>query len=161
MIRGLAIVAALAALPAVAQDASPDVTAALDRALSEARADCTAAEGTLTVDPAAARVVDLGAGVQAVMVDESLTSCSTLAALRSGTGGWWVHAVVGGQMASWMVLAWDAIDWQPWPDSPPLRVLMLMRHGSHCNATGATDCVEAVVWNGEGFASVAAPVTED
>jgi hypothetical protein len=83
------------------------------------------------------------------IIDWSSFTCSTVAAFVGGTGGTPISVLAGGQRFDWTVLDYKVV---PMKYAPP--VLLMMMHGSECNATGALACFEAVVWGGETFLSI-------
>lgn len=145
LLKTIAALLALCAPPALAQTADPEVEAVL----AEARAECALYDaGVVTYDDAAVSRIDVtGDGAPELFVDERYLTCSSIAAFRSGTGGWFLHVVAGGKPVTWQVLGWSVIDWQPDPEYPAEKVLLLARHGSNCGLAGSSSCVEALIWS--------------
>lgn len=148
----------LCAAPIFAQTADPDVEALL----APARAECADYDaGVVSVDDRAVQRVDItGDGASELFVDERFITCSTVAGLRSGTGGWVLHVLAAGQAQDWQMLEWSVIGWQPDPGYPAQKVLLLAKHGSQCGMAGSSPCVEAVVWSVDDKAFVSTNRTE-
>ncbi|MFN4160186.1 MAG: hypothetical protein ACK4GO_17595 [Gemmobacter sp.] len=160
-------IALLALLAATSLQAEP-----MARATEAAEAACRAEGGTLELAEGAAVAVDLTGDGSAddALVWEYGAFCAPDLGFRGGSGGGMLHVAVGDAVGSFMAEAWTLIDVPfTYEDDeggempPPVRVLMLARHGSACDGFGASPCVEAVVWDaGERlFRTVAAPPEPD
>lgn len=142
----LAIALVMCPIPMFAQTEDAEVTLAL----AAARAECAEYQGDFSIDPLGITRMDItGDGVAETFVDERLAACSSLAAFRTGTGGWILNVVKGDVLLSVQTLDWGVLDWQPRADDPAQKVLLLSVHGSMCGMAGSSPCVQAVVWSAD------------
>jgi hypothetical protein len=144
--RRFLIVLGLALLPLPA-------LASVDTILSEAAAMCTEQDNGVFSSEGAVRSLDVtGDGQPDTLVDELLFTCSTAASLYGGSGGSMIHVFVGDAQSEFLVQGYEILNWAG------RTILLLAVHGTNCNSIGADPCFEALVWNGERFLSVRAPV---
>ncbi|QYK41393.1 MAG: hypothetical protein KF887_18835 [Paracoccaceae bacterium] len=157
--------AAFATLMLTAGGAAAD---AMSLATAAAMADCASEGGVLELDEGAAQMVDLTGDGSAddALVWEYGGFCGPDLGFRGGSGGAPLHVAVGDRVGTFMAGSWtlaDVVFASDGETRPPLRVLMLARHGSACDGAGASPCVEAVVWDAGDrlFRTVATPPRAD
>lgn len=139
LLLGLADMAAAQAIPEGSSVA---------RVLAQAEAECKAADpeapATLSIAPEAITWTDLD-GDEArddAIVDFNAIFCSLSGSMWHGTGGAPVHALPdaaeGGPGHQWTGWGWQVIQHAGTP------LLLLSRHGTACDGSGADPCVMAV-----------------
>lgn len=127
--------------------------ASVDSILSEAAAMCAEQGNGVFSSEGAVRSLDVtGDGQPDTLVDEGLFTCTTAASLYGGSGGSMIHVFVGDVQSDFLVLGYETLTWAD------RTILLLALHGTNCNGIGADPCFEALVWNGDRFMSVRAPV---
>ena len=135
----------LLAAPALSQTS-------VETVIAEARADCTALGGTLSVGKGTISRPDLdGDGRADTLVDTARLSCSAAASLFCGTGGCGITTLVGSRRDEFLARGWKLLRW----DGKP--ILLLAVHGSECGGIGADRCVRAVLFTETGPRTIAAP----
>lgn len=152
--KTLAALLLLAASPAFATEGALPKDQAIALAFAESTATCAAEGGTLRLpedDPATA--VDLiGDGTaDDWIIFEAGAFCGPDLGYLGGSGGNYIHAVVGTSVSSWVGGSWVTQDVVFAPEGealPPLRVLLIATHGSGCDSYGAAPCVVAAAWDG-------------
>ncbi|MGZ9809350.1 hypothetical protein ACXN5S_02700 [Pseudoroseicyclus sp. H15] len=83
-----------------------------------------------------------GNGPDDLVIDFNYIYCSRAASLWGGTGGAPVHFVLdSGATASWQGWGWEVVR----QNSYLPAVILLQRHGTHCDSYGAAPCVMAIV----------------
>lgn len=142
------VIAALSAgpLPALADPLALATAAAL--------ATCADEGGTMDLAEDAAQRLDLTGDGTAddALVWELGGFCGPDLGYTGGSGGAMLHVAVGDRVQSFMAGSWalqDVVFPVEGEMMPPVRVLLLARHGSACDAFGAALCVEAVTWEAE------------
>lgn len=148
----LALCAALLATPALAQmpdEDRPEIRAALDIA----RKDCADAVGSdqLAYLTGAITWEDLdGEGEpDDLVLDFNRILCGNGAAVWHGSGGaWFTFVLSSGHSASWSGGLWRMTAFNGSP------VILIGRHGTHCDSYGARGCVQAIIADAEGFSTV-------
>ena len=157
----LAALAVLVASPALATNGALPKDQAIALAFADSVASCAAEGGTLRLpedDPATA--VDLTGDGTADdwIIYEAGAFCGPDLGYLGGSGGNYIHAVVGTSVSSWFGGAWVTQDVVFTPEGealPPRRVLLIAVHGSGCGSYGAAPCVVAAAWDGTRMISLA------
>jgi hypothetical protein len=137
-------------------------------AIAAAQADCKAEGGTLELAEGAAVLADLTGDGSAddAAVWEYGGFCGPDLGFRGGSGGAMLHLAVGDVVTSIHAGSWTlqdvafAVDGEV---NPPVRMVLIARHGSYCDSFGASPCVEALVWNADErrFLTVMRPLPDE
>lgn len=144
--RRFLIILGLALLPAPA-------LASVDTILAEAAAMCAEQDNGVFSSEGAVRSLDLtGDGQPDTLLDQMLFTCTTAASLYGGSGGSMINVFIGEVQSDFLVQGYELLNWAD------RTILLLALHGTSCNGIGADPCFEALVWNGDRFMSVRAPV---
>lgn len=129
----------------------PALADPLALATTAAEAFCTSQGGRMEFAEGAVQRVDLTGDGTAddALVWEYGGFCGPDFGFQGGSGGAMLHVAVGDRVQSFMAGSWVLQD-VAFPVEgelmPPVRVLLLARHGSACDSFGAASCVEAVTW---------------
>lgn len=123
-------------------------------ATAAAQADCQADGGTLELAEGAAVLADLTGDGSAddAAVWEYGGFCGPDLGFRGGSGGATLHLAVGDVVTSIHAGSWTLQDVAFQVDgevNPPVRMVLIARHGSYCDSFGASPCVEALVWSAD------------
>lgn len=128
-------------------------------AFAETAAECAAMGGTLEIPPNPVSMVDLtGDGVADMVVSEAGAFCGPDLGYFGGSGGSRINVVIGNHIQHLHGGAWAVQDVAFEVEGeamPPVRYLLIARHGSACDSFGAAPCLEAFAWDGERMISVA------
>ncbi|MCC5983652.1 MAG: hypothetical protein JJU42_04730 [Rhodobacteraceae bacterium] len=148
--------------PLGADEAGPDLRVPDPRviaAFAETAAECAAMGGTLEIPPDPVTMVDLtGDGVMDMVVSEAGAFCGPDLGYFGGSGGSRINVVIGAHIQHLHGGAWAVQDVAfeiEGETMPPVRHLLIARHGSACDSFGAAPCLEAFAWDGERMISVA------
>lgn len=148
--------------------AGPAMADPMAAATLAAQADCKAEGGILELAEGAAVLADLtgdGSADDAV-VWEYGGFCGPDLGFRGGSGGAMLHLAVGDVVTSVHAGSWTVQDVAFAVDgevNPPVRMVLIARHGSYCDAFGAAPCVEAMVWSADErrFLTVMRPIEDE
>lgn len=140
--------------PVFATDGAMPKDQAIAMAFADSTATCAQEGGTLRLpedDPATA--VDLTGDGTADdwIIYEAGAFCGPDLGFLGGSGGNYIHAVVGASLSSWFGGAWLTQDVIFAPEGealPAQRILLIAVHGSVCDSYGAAPCVIAAAWDG-------------
>ena len=149
------------AAPALATTGALPKDQAIALAFAASSARCAAEGGTLRLpedDPATA--VDLTGDGTADdwIINEAGAFCGPDLGFLGGSGGNYIHAVVGTSVSSWFGGGWaiqDVAFLAEGEVGPPARILLLAVHGASCNSFGAAPCFIAAAWDEEKMISYA------
>jgi hypothetical protein len=160
--------AALIACLAAPVSAMPAMADPMAVATAAAGADCRAEGGTLELAEGAAVLADLTGDGSAddAAVWEYGGFCGPDLGFRGGSGGAMLHLAVGDVVTSVHAGSWTLQDVAFQVDgemNPPVRMVLIARHGSYCDSFGASPCVEALVWSADErrFLTVMRPLPEE
>ena len=151
-----ALVALLAATPALAEGHGSRIKELLELAEAECRTEVMAADPQspiphLEVEPSAITWVDLDGDWEKddAVVDFNYVYCSLNYSLWHGTGGSLVHLVIDDATSQ----AWTGGRWQliSFGDTP---LFLLGRHGTYCDGYGAQPCIQAIAFANGAFSTV-------
>jgi len=130
-------------------------------AFAETAAECETLGGTLEIPPDPVTLVDLtGDGTEDMVISEAGAFCGPDLGYFGGSGGTRINVVIGEHIQHLYGGAWavQEVAFEVEGETmPPLRYLLIARHGSACDSYGAAPCLEAFAWDGERMISVAHP----
>lgn len=155
----LALALTLLAAPAFATDGALPHDQAIALAFAGSVADCATEGGTLRLpedDPATALDLTGDGTADDWLILEAGAFCGPDLGYLGGSGGNYIHAVVGASLSSWIGGGWTVQDVQFLAEgafTEPQRVLLLAVHGIGCNSYGAAPCIIAAAWDGERMVS--------
>jgi hypothetical protein len=137
-------------------------------ATAAAQAECQAEGGKMELAEGAAVLADLTGDGSAddAAVWEYGGFCGPDLGFRGGSGGAMLHLAVGDVVTSIHAGSWTVQDVAFAVDgemNPPVRMVLIARHGSYCDSFGASPCVEALVWNANErrFLTVMRPIEDE
>lgn len=157
----LALILSLIASPALATTGALPKEQAIALAFAGSVQACADEGGTLRLpedDPASA--VDLTGDGTADdwLILEAGAFCGPDRGFLGGSGGNYIHAVVGKSLSSWFGGGWaiqDVAFLSEGEVGDPARVLLLAVHGIACDTWGGAPCFIAASWDGERMISLA------
>ncbi len=158
--KTLAILLTLVAIPAFATEGALPKDQAIALAFADSGKTCSAEGGTLRLpegDPATAVDMTGDGTADDWIINEAGAFCGPDLGYLGGSGGSYIHAVIGNRVESWLAGGWMIHDLGftiEGEELPAVRMLLLGLHGSNCNSFGVSPCVLAVTWDGARLISV-------